>query len=340
MELLISDSITIPNRKFNFFDRLFIPLLNDERDIDFVYLASKITCTIIPLAILLFVIRDLHWVWYMVYLLGLLTIFLGPYVLMLHNICHRKLFKRKFSFLNKYIPWVLGIFFGQTPGTYFYHHVVMHHPENNEPEDLSTTMKYRRDSFLDFLTYLGSFYLSGVLNLVIYFKNRQKWKYAINVAVGELFFIFLSIGLCFYNFKAALFIFILPLIFIRFAMMAGNWAQHAFIDAENPSDIYGNSITCINTTYNKHCFNDGYHIGHHLRPYMHWSEMPTDFKMNINLYKKNNAIIFSGLDYFQIWFLLMTKNYSKLAAHFVELGEKRSTDKIVGFLKSRTGKCL
>jgi fatty acid desaturase len=216
----------------------------------------------------------------------------------------------------------------------------MHHPENNEPDDLSTTMKYRRDSFRAFLIYLGSFYLSGVIDLVVYFKNKQKGKYAFRVVVGELFFILLSVGLCFYNFKAALFVFILPLIFIRFAMMAGNWAQHAFIDAEKPADIYSNSITCINTIYNKQCFNDGYHIGHHLRPYMHWSEMPADFKKNISLYKKNNAIVFSGLDYFQIWFLLMTKNYSKLAARFVELGEKRPADKIVDFLKSRTRKCM
>jgi len=47
---------------------------------------------------------------------------------------------------------------------------------------------------------------------------------------------------------------------------------------------------------------------------------------------------FSGLDYFQIWFLLMIKNYKKLATSYVELGEQRSTDEIVNFLKSRTRK--
>jgi hypothetical protein len=51
---------------------------------------------------------------------------------------------------------------------------------------------------------------------------------------GESFFLLLSVFLCFYNLKAALSVFILPLIFIRFAMMAGNWAQHAFIDAAKP----------------------------------------------------------------------------------------------------------
>lgn len=257
---------------------------------------------------------------------------------MLHNICHRKLFKKKYGYLNKYIPWVLGIFFGQTPETYFHHHVIMHHPENNEPDDLSSTMKYKRDSARAFFRYLCSFYITGVISLILYFKNKQKNKYALRVGLGEMFFILLCIVLSFYNLKATLVVFILPLIFIRFAMMAGNWAQHAFIDASNPSDIYSNSITCVNTIYNKKCFNDGYHIGHHLRPYMHWTEMPDNFQQNIDTYKKNNAIVFSGLDYFQIWFLLMIKNYKKLAANYVELGEVKNKDEIIKFLKSRTQK--
>ena len=35
----------------------------------------------------------------------------------------------------------------------------------------------------------------------------------------------------------------------------------AFIDQSRPESSYVNSITCINTYYNRTCFNDGYHIG-------------------------------------------------------------------------------
>ena len=337
MDIILIDTAGPGNEQPGLLNNLFTPLLNDQRDMPFIRLSLKITFIIIPAAVFLFVIPGLHWVWYAAYLL-LLIFFLGPYVLMLHNICHRKLFKKKYRYLNHYIPWALGIFFGQTPETYFYHHVAMHHPENNQPEDLSSTMKYERDSIVAFLRYLVSFYFTGVLQLVIYFKNKKRTKYSLRVLTGESFFLLLSVFLCFYNLKAALSVFILPLIFIRFAMMAGNWAQHAFIDAAKPADIYGNSITCINSIYNKKCFNDGYHIGHHLRPYLHWTEMPVDFKNNIGTYHKKNAIVFSGLDYFQIWFLLMIKNYKKLATCYVELGEQRSTGEIVDFLKSRTRK--
>ena len=338
MDVLVTDTIEFTKKKLNFIDLFFIPLLNDRRDIVFIYLSIKITLVIIPSAIVLFIFPKLQWWWHGVYLLLLIIVFLGPYVLMLHNVCHRKLFKRKYNYLNSYIPWVLGIFFGQTPETYFYHHVAMHHPENNQTEDLSSTMKYQRDSIRSFLIYLGSFYITGVINLFIYFKNKGRRKYASRILIGESFFILLSILLCFYNLKAALTVFVLPLLFIRFAMMAGNWAQHAFIDAQKPSDIYSNSITCINTIYNKKCFNDGYHIGHHLRPYLHWTEMPANFKENINVYKENKAIVFTGLDYFQIWFLLMTKNYRKLALNFVKLDDGQNAEDIISFLKTRTQK--
>lgn len=339
MDIVLTDPTVFKIGRFKFLNHLFIPLLNDERDMAFVFLALKITFIVIPAAIILFLIPGLHWAWYIAYLLILLILFLGPYVLMLHNVCHRKLFKKKYEVLNKYIPWVLGIFFGQTPDTYFYHHVIMHHPENNEPDDLSSTMKYKRDNVSAFLRYLGSFYVTGVLDLAMYYKHRQKGKYAFRVIRGEVFFILLAVSLCFFNLMAAITVFILPLLFIRFAMMAGNWAQHAFIDIDKPEDIYSNSITCINSVYNRQCFNDGYHIGHHLRPYMHWTEMPANFKENISQYIKNNAIVFRRIDYFQIWFLLMTKNYKKLATNFVDLRENRSKEEIMEFLKSRTRKC-
>jgi len=340
MEINITDPTEVNFYRQNFFNTWISTLLNDDRDLVFIHLCLKIIFIIIPYAIILFIFPTLNWLFYVGYLILLLVVFLGPYMLMLHNVCHRKLFKKKHSTLNKVIPSLIGLFFGQTPETYFYHHVTMHHPENNEVDDLSSTMNYQRDSIGGFLYYLVSFYFTGVANLALYFTHKKRNKFALRIVLGEMVFIILSITFSFFNFKAALTIFILPLVFIRFAMMAGNWAQHAFIDPDNPGNVYGNSITCINSIYNKKCFNDGYHIGHHLRPYLHWTEMPLDFHTNMNLYRQHNAIIFSGLDYFQIWFFLMTKNYKKLTAHFVKIKDWTDDAEIIQFLKTRTRKIL
>ena len=84
----------------------------------------------------------------------------------------------------------------------------------------------------------------------------------------------------FYDWRVCLVLFVLPVTITRLAMMLGNWAQHAFIDEATPANSYRNSITCINSVYNKRCYNDGYHIGHHLKQTRHWTEMPVEFKQN------------------------------------------------------------
>lgn len=85
------------------------------------------------------------------------------------------------------------------------------------------------------------------------------------------------IAMCFVNLKATLVVFIVPLLFARLVMMLGNWTQHSFVDRTDPGNLYTNSINCINTVYNKTCWNDGYHIIHHIRPGIHYTEMPAEF---------------------------------------------------------------
>lgn len=336
MNIAVTDPTYTEKKSRNYIETFILKYINDRRDIPFIYLTFKITITVIPFAIYLFLNKNVSWFLYIAYLVIILGFLLGPYILMLHNTCHRKLFKKQYSYLTKYIHWFLGMFFGQTPETYFYHHIAMHHAENNLLEDLSSTMKYRRDSVRSFSKYLFLFYFFGIMHLSFYFNKRNRNKFAWNVLLGECSYVLLMIALGFYNLKATLAVFILPLIFARFAMMAGNWAQHAFIDADDPDNIYKNSITCINTVYNKKCFNDGYHIGHHLRPALHWTEMPNNFLQNIEKYRQNKAVVFTGLDYFQIWFLLMIKNYKYLSKKFVPLADQISIQEVQSFLKSRT----
>jgi fatty acid desaturase len=276
--------------------------------------------------------------WLAVPYLGLvLGYFLGPYILMLHNTSHRPLFKPQYRWMNAYIVWLLGPLFGETPNTYFVHHIGMHHPENNLEEDLSSTMRYQRDSFVDFMRYFTRFLLGGILELIHYMWKRNRKKLLVRTIIGEGSYILVIALLLWLNWQATLVVFILPLVFARFGMMSGNWAQHAFIDASAPDNVYRNSITCINSLYNRRCFNDGYHIGHHLKSNRHWTEMPEEFLANRDHYAREGAIVFENLDYFVIWFLLMTRRYGLLAKHYVDLsGEGLSRDEIVARLKERT----
>jgi hypothetical protein len=67
--------------------------------------------------------------------------------------------------------------------------------------------------------------------------------------------------------------------------------------------------------------------------------MPEEFKKNIDKYKQNGAIVFKEIDFFIVWFLLVTQNYKYLASKYVDLSEQfKSQHEVIAFLKKRVSK--
>jgi fatty acid desaturase len=332
----ITDPVYRPAEQLGPIDRRLTGLLNDPRDLPFLRFIARANLTIVPFAIYLFWPGRFSW-WLAVPYLAPAIFLMGPFVLMLHNTCHRPLFRKGYRFLNHYIPWCLGPLFGETPDTYFAHHVGMHHPENNLRDDLSSTMVYRRDSFVDFVIYFGRFFFGGIFELSSYHVRRGRLKLLRNLLAGELLFYLAVAALAWWNWQATTVVLVAPFLICRFSMMAGNWAQHAFIDPASPENPYRNSITVINCLYNRRCFNDGYHIGHHIRPTRHWTEMPVEFTRQADEYARQDAIVFQGIDFFGVWACLMLKRYDWLARRYVPLGDrKRSREDVIALLHQRT----
>lgn len=326
---------------YNRFDRLLLLLIKDERDLPFLHLTLRISFLLIPLGLLLYMPFITGWFWWALavgyqYINNLK--FKGPFGLMLHCTSHRPMYKPAFKFMNNYLPWVVGPFFGHTPETYYSHHIGMHHVENNLPDDESSTMAYQRDSLRGFLHYFGSFFFFGLSELISYLRNRNRVRLARRAVAGELSFVLLCIGLGFVNLPATLAVFIVPLLLSRVVMMLGNWTQHSFIDAEDPGNPFKNSITCINVKYNHKCWNDGYHISHHQRPGMHWTEHPTFFLKTLDKYAENQAIVFDGADFLKIFISLMTRRYDVLAQYVVNINGNTFADEaeVIAVLKART----
>jgi fatty acid desaturase len=335
MELVVTDPVYREPERAGWLERAATPLLSDRRDLPFVRLMALLTGTVVPTGVALFVPGGFRW-WLAALHLALVVYFLGPFVLMLHNTSHRKLFKRPWTWANTYIPWVLGPFFGESPETYFAHHVGMHHAEENLADDLSTTLPYVRDSAVDFARYFLRFFFVGIFELSAYFARKRRRSLLVRTLVGESVFLGGVVALLFVDWRATVVVFVVPFVVVRFAMMAGNWAQHAFIDRSDPANSYKNSITCINAVYNRRCFNDGYHIGHHIRATRHWTEMPEDFQRNIASYAEQGALVFSGVDFFVVWMWLMVKRYDWLADRIVALGEPRPRAELIAMMRERT----
>lgn len=327
-------------RTYSHLDQFFLKFIKDERDLPFVYLSIRITLVLIPLSVLLFMPFITGAIWWAVAAAHLFVstfVFKGPFGLMLHCTSHRPFFKPEYAWMNNYLPWVLAPFFGHTPETYYSHHIGMHHPENNLEDDESSTMTFQRDSLRSFLAYFGQFFVRGVHDLLTYLRWKNRPKLAQRALIGEIAFGVMCVVLLFVNWPATVLVFLLPLVVYRLVAMLGNWTQHAFVDSEDPGNAYKNSITCINVKYNKKCWNDGYHISHHVRPAMHWTEHPTFFLKTIDKYAQNQAIIFDGLDFLQVFYLLMNKRYETLASHMVNVNNAfADTDEAIAVLRRRT----
>jgi fatty acid desaturase len=305
--------------------------LYDSRDEVFVRLSLRdIALMAVAMAVLF---AHFHWALAAAYL-ALWGWLAPPVILMLHCTMHRP-FIRSPRVLNRVHVYAMSFFFG-IPVGYAQHHLGMHHVEDNMPSDLSSTMRYRRDSFAHFLVYFGRFLLAGIFELTGYLLAKRRTALARRAALGELAQLAVIVVALLVHVRFGLVAFAFPFVAVRFMMMVGNWGQHAFLNIERPNGGLSNSITCINSDYNRRAFNDGYHIGHHLKANLHWTLLPQDLLDNRARYAREGAIVFEGLDFFLVSLLLWTGNYRRLAQRFVRLdGEARSDDDVMSMLEAR-----
>ena len=218
------DCVSLPDPReasSPWYARWSAPLLNDPRDV--VMVALMMQCGALAVAgVGLFLAGS--WFWWLVPIYGV-ALFAGlvdRFTLMLHCTSHRQLFKPRYALANQIIPWVLAPFLGQTPETYFAHHMGMHHVEENLPDDLSSTMRFHRDRLGDWLQYWGRFMTVGVLDLSRYFSRRGKRKLLRRIVVGEGVYWTSMVVLLAVNPAATFVVFLLPLLVMRTSMMAGH----------------------------------------------------------------------------------------------------------------------
>jgi fatty acid desaturase len=324
-------------RPLNVLERAATAIVRDPRDLPFVWLIVSISVTVLPWAIVLICDPAFGWPLAVGYLLLVVGFFLLPFLVMYHDVAHRPFVRARYAPVMSYLNWVLGPLFGLFPNCFRAHHVVMHHVENNLARDLSSTLTYRRDSLADFLRYAGNFLFTVFWKLSRYLWQRRRYRLFRAVVIGELSYLVVIAGVAWFNWRAALVVFVIPLAAAMAGFICTNWSEHAFVDRSAPENVYRNTITCINTLYNHLVFNNGYHLTHHLKPALHWTEMPGELDAERGTYAREGAIIFAGLDYYRIWFLLMTKQYGVLARHCVHLGGRaRSQEEIAKILRERT----
>ncbi|KAK8127814.1 hypothetical protein PG984_008922 [Apiospora sp. TS-2023a] len=268
--------------------------------------------------------------------------YVGTYTLMMHQHIHGNGILQKrlpYSLFDLIFPYITDPLMGHTWNSYYFHHVKHHHVEGNGPDDLSSTIRYQRDSVSHFLQYVGRFYFFAPLELPCYFYRKGRAFMGVRSTFWEVGNYLMLYTLYKINPQATICVFLLPLALMRFGLMAGNWGQHAFVDNEEPDSDYRSSITVIDVQSNRHSFNDGYHTSHHLNPLRHWRDHPNSFLKAKDTYASQDAIVFHNIDYIMITIRVLMKDYHHLAKCMVPIGDAQmamSLDERAKYLQNRT----
>ena len=163
-----------------------------------------------------------------------------PVILMLHNTMHRRFLRARAA--EQAHPFVMSFFFG-IPTGYREHHLGMHHAEDNMPADLSSTVRYQRDRFSHFLVYFFRFFFLIIFELPAYLVRKRRFAMARRALLGELTHLAVVAAALTWDWRFGLTAFAAPFVATRFMMMAGNWGQHAFLNAARDNDGLSNAIT-------------------------------------------------------------------------------------------------
>jgi hypothetical protein len=256
--------------------------------------------------------------------------FYQRYLLTLHVTSHNKLFpKGPWAFLNHFHELFINPFFGVPPGSYYLHHVIMHHRENNVfPRDMSSTMPYQRDSLSGLLSYCLRYWTHQCLYLGYYALKTGRIGTFIWYSVSWVAFIGIVVGLGSVNPIGTFWMVIVHSMFVGLLLMQGNFAQHMYIDPKRRFDNFGLAFNYVNHFCNQRTYNDGYHIIHHMNSKLHWSKVPQWFMDNIERFAVKESIIFNGIDTLEAWFFTVTGNWKSLHSAWVDLspGPKRDVE--------------
>ncbi|RAH79794.1 hypothetical protein BO86DRAFT_449429 [Aspergillus japonicus CBS 114.51] len=281
--------------------------------------------TSIPSALYLF-FGQFHW-WHGVLHWLMQSYYVGTYTLMMHQHIHMGgILTRAHPLavlVDAVFPYLLDPLMGHTWNSYFYHHVKHHHVEGNGPRDLSSTLRYQRDSPRDFACYVARFYFLVWVELPAYFLRRGQVLTAAKAGLWEVgTYAMIAAAWSWAGWRPTLFVLLLPLLQLRVGLMVGNWGQHALVDETDPNSDFRSSITLIDVASNRFCYNDGYHTSHHLNPRRHWRDHPVAFLRQHRRYAAEQALVFRNIDYIMITIRLLRKDYLHLAKCLVPMGEQ------------------
>lgn len=243
-----------------------------------------------------FVITITSWIWfnYLSLTMKIVAVLLLCYFsfacsTIVHNTIHCSVFKN--NNYNKIFETLLSLSYGHPVLSFVPGHNKSHHVYTQTKKDFMRTTKLRyKWNLLNFLLFQPTVAPKILINDIKYIMLQKGTSFYYNAMNQFRIIIFTNLFLLYLNPYKFLLLFYIPHLFAQWFIVSINIIQHDGCDIVEPT-IKENINTARNLTgsiINYLTFNNGYHMMHHLKPSLHWSELPKQHNIFVKPFNHPN----------------------------------------------------